>query len=214
MKDQKPYVTAQRLLNLYRQYHAINGKWAALNPVFLKEGDTPEVQGELELLPTGKNLVKHIKNLQHNLTAKDSIDPDLLPYNGAMEFHANAEKISNSDMAQLAAALKEFMPDAQHLEKIKSLPFVADMGEGWRDTIGGAIAKHPELAAKWELVLKFDSATQLWFKAGRILAEIPSDRSRAEIQADMLGYENFLPLFGASGMELLNRLKETLSTQE
>ena len=54
---------AQKLLNLYRQAHVINGGWAAVNRVLLDEA-TDEVLTELPELPTGKMLVQHIKNLR------------------------------------------------------------------------------------------------------------------------------------------------------
>ncbi|MDR0449247.1 MAG: hypothetical protein LBG89_02175 [Rickettsiales bacterium] len=215
MKDARPNVAAQRLLNLYRQYHVVVGKWATLNPVFLKEG-APEVLAELEKLSTGKKLSQHIKNLRAGKTASDAIDPDLLPYNGMMEVQTGggAARLAEREMSQLARELHGFVPAAENLERIKSLPFVKSLGENWRDGIAAALSNSSELSAAWDVVLKLDTATGLWFKAGRLLSETPSERMRAEIQADMLQYENYLPMFGAAGADLLGQLKKAISVQE
>ena len=59
----KASVTAQKLLNLYRQAHVIEGGWPVLNKVFIEES-TDEVLKELIELPTGKLLAEHINNLR------------------------------------------------------------------------------------------------------------------------------------------------------
>ena len=81
---QQARTIAQRLLNLYRQAHVIDGGWAAVNKVFIAESNDPQVIAELETLPTGKKLVTHINNLRSGKTPMDSIDKDLLPYGGLM----------------------------------------------------------------------------------------------------------------------------------
>ncbi|MDR0319273.1 MAG: hypothetical protein LBH81_00850 [Rickettsiales bacterium] len=216
MKDARPQVVAQRLLNLYRQYHVINGKWAALNPVFLKEGTATDVLTALEKLPTGDKLAQHIKNLQNGKNTYayfDTIDPNLLPYNGMMEAQAAAPKLPEREMSALARELRGFVPNAESLERIKSLPLVKSLGDNWRNEISAAVANSPDLAATWDIVLKLDTATALWFKAGQLLAETPSERMRAEVQADMFDYENYLPMFGQAGTDLLDQLRRAVSTQ-
>ena len=51
--QQPSHIIAQRLLNLYRQAHVINGGWAAVNKVFLDESGDPKVIEELQNMPTG-----------------------------------------------------------------------------------------------------------------------------------------------------------------
>ena len=81
---QQAHIIAQRLLNLYRQEHVIDGGWAAVNKVFIAESDNEAVIAELENMPTGKKLIAHINNLRTKKTPMDSIDKDLLPYGGLM----------------------------------------------------------------------------------------------------------------------------------
>ena len=69
----KASVVAQKLLNLYRQAHVIQGGWAAVNQVFVSEA-TQDVLSELHDLPTGKNLVTHISNLRDKIE-DDSKNP-------------------------------------------------------------------------------------------------------------------------------------------
>ena len=45
---QQAHIIAQRLLNLYRQEHVIEGGWAAVNKVFIAESNNDQVIAELE----------------------------------------------------------------------------------------------------------------------------------------------------------------------
>lgn len=212
MKDLRPQITAQRLLNLYRQYKVINGRWAALNPVFLAEG-SEQVLEELQKLATGGRLAQHIRNLKSGKTPNDSINPDLLPYGGMMEFVGGA-KLEESDMSALTRELRDWRPDLAHLDSIRALPFIKNMGDEWHTRIAAALANYADLSAAWDNVVKFDTASNLWLKAEQVLASVPTERLSAEVQADMLGYENYLPMFGAAGTEMLDRLKRLLTSQE
>ena len=80
----KSSVTALKLVNLYRQEHVIVGGWAAVNAVLVNEA-TDDVINELQNLPTGKMLIRHIENLRSGKTQMDSIEPELMPYGGQMQ---------------------------------------------------------------------------------------------------------------------------------
>ena len=102
---QQAHIIAQRLLNLYRQEHVIEGGWAAVNKVFIQESNDPKVISELELLPTGGRLVAHINNLRSGKTPMDSIDKDLLPYGGMMSGQFAVFTLSDEEKAELKYAL-------------------------------------------------------------------------------------------------------------
>jgi hypothetical protein len=209
----KPSITAQKLLNLYRQYFAINGGWSAINKVLIAES-TPEIIAHIKQLPTGDFLAEHIANLQSGKTPMSGIAQDLLPYNGLMETSVNVVKIASHDMETLSTLLRVFIPTVENLNEIKALPFIVALGDGWKESVAVALEKSAELSAIWDTVIKFDTASHLWFKAGRMLSSVPSERLRAEIQADMMMYENFLPMFGDAGLNLLNKLRDVLNTPE
>ncbi|MDR2685288.1 MAG: hypothetical protein LBB23_00760 [Rickettsiales bacterium] len=213
MKDAKPQVIAQKLLNLYRQYHVINGKWATLNPIFMAEG-TADVISELGRLPTGDLLARHIKNLREGRGGRDSIDPELLPFDGAMETQSNGEKFSSGEISELNRELRIWKPDQINMQQIKDLAIVKKSGDGWREQIAAALAGNPELSSVWANVIKYDTATGLWFRASQALGGVPTERLRAEVQADMLGYENYLPMFGGAGQEMLTKLKQLMGSGE
>ena len=100
----KASVIAQKLLNLYRQAHVINGGWPVLNHVFLDEA-SDEVLAELVNLPTGKMLATHIANLQSGKTPMDSIARELLPYGGMMAENEVVQHFTQEELDDLIRAL-------------------------------------------------------------------------------------------------------------
>ena len=62
---QQAHIIAQRLLNLYRQEHVIDGGWSAVNKVFLAESNDAQVISELENMPTGKKLIRNLICLRY-----------------------------------------------------------------------------------------------------------------------------------------------------
>ena len=204
--------TAQRLLNLYRQEHVIIGGWVALNPIFINDADE-YVIAELSEMPTGKMLVQHIENLRSGKTPMDSIEPELLPYGGMMtESVLTNVTLTGPEFSELQHALDIFTPDQQGLNMISGLNAVRKFGDEWQSAIHGALSSNHAMLQKWDIVVKTYRAYQLWDTASEIINQPIDDRVRAEIQADMLEYETYLPMFGDAGTELLARLRTFVSS--
>ncbi|MCL1785572.1 MAG: hypothetical protein FWG39_00270 [Alphaproteobacteria bacterium] len=214
MKE-KPSVTAQRLMNLYRQAHAIHGGWRAVNPVFMQESDSAVLE-EIRKLPTGEKLAEHISELQSGRGDRASISPELMPYGGLMETHfaevAKDAKFSNEDMDSLERELVDFEPTAEHLQRIESLPYVRQFGDRWLAGVRAAISGRPNLVARWKTVYAASRAFDLWTRADNILSWQPTEKTRAEVQADLPEYETYLPMFGDAGQELLVKLRAFVSS--
>lgn len=209
---QQAHIIAQRLLNLYRQEHVIDGGWAAVNKVFLEESDDAQVIAELENMPTGKKLIAHINNLRNKKTPMNSIDKDLLPYGGLMSGLEVSFSLSDTEKEELKNALNDFQPTHESLEKIKHLSFVSKFGNDWTRDINAALVSDPTLSAKWKVVIQTDKAYRIWDSAKELLSETLTERNRAQIQADMPDYETYLPMFGDSGKEMLTRLRTFMSS--
>ncbi|MBR4475460.1 MAG: hypothetical protein IKP05_02145 [Alphaproteobacteria bacterium] len=208
---QKASVIAQKLLNLYRQAHVIIGGWGALNPIFVEEA-TPDVLSELSEMPTGKMLVKHIENLKSGATPMDSIERDLLPYGGMMAESSIDINIKQTDWNKLVAAINAFTPDQKGLDLITSLPIVKSYGEEWPNSIRLALAHHSELLERWTIIEQTYNAFMRWNTANELLANPLTERSRAQLQADLPEYETYLPMFGEEGTKLLEKLRNSISS--
>ena len=207
----KASVIAQKLINLYRQSHVILGSWSTLNPIFLDEA-TPDVIREMRNLPTSKFLIKHIENLRSGVTPMDSIDPELLPYGGMLSDEINSIDLSNDELEEITSALASFTPDQNGLEIIHRLNVVKRFGDEWMTGIRAAIIQHHDLVSKWEVVIKTERAYALWRSASDIISRPITERVRAQVQADMLEYETYLPMFGDAGNELLSKLRTFLTS--
>ena len=210
--QQQAHTIAQRLLNLYRQAHVIDGGWAAVNKVFISESNDPKVITELEALPTGKRLIAHINNLRSGKTPMDSIDKDLLPYGGTMSGQILNISLTEEEINQLQEALNSFKPTPESLDTIKQLPFVQRFGNDWVEDIKSAIASNPDMLSKWKTVAQTDKAYRLWDSAKELLSETLTERNRAQIQADMPEFETYLPMFGDAGNEMLAKLRTFMSS--
>lgn len=209
---QKASVIAQKLLNLYRQAHVIIGGWGALNPIFVEEA-TPDVITELSEMPTGKMLVKHIENLKSGKTPMDSIERDLLPYGGMMAESPIEVNMSESDWQKIESAILNFTPDQDGLDKIQSIPVIKSFGQEWLQNIHVIVTrKHPEIMDKWTIVEQTYNAFMRWNTANDLLSNIMTERSRAQLQADLPEYETYLPMFGEEGTKLLEKLRASISS--
>ncbi|MCL1892247.1 MAG: hypothetical protein FWF97_03095 [Alphaproteobacteria bacterium] len=204
-------IIAQRLANLYRQAHVIEGGWAVVNRALVAESDS-QILEELLKLPNGEKLSAHIRNLQSGRTPMDGIERELMPYGGMMDRAAKGTQISTSDLKELESALARFQPDEDHLEEIRNLPFVQSFGEKWASGVRAAIAGHPGLVEQWRQVQQASRAYELWNRGYAMLEPPVSDRARAEIQAELSEYETYLPMFGEEGMKLLARLRAFVSS--
>ena len=207
----KPSVTAQKLLNLYRQQHVIFSGWAAVNAVLVAEADA-NVLAELKELPNGARLIQHIENLRSGKTPMNSINQDLLPYGGLMTEFSGAGSLSESEISELENALSNFTPDSDGLDRIQSLKVVQQFGSEWASSVRSALLGNLELSNKWNAVFKTARAYQLWDTANEILAAPLSDRTRAQIQADLPEFETYLPMFGDAGTDILSKLRVFVST--
>lgn len=210
--QQQAHTVAQRLLNLYRQAHVIDGGWAAVNKVFIAESNDAQVITELENMPTGKKLVAHINNLRSGKTPMDSIDKDLLPYGGLMSGQTLNVSLSEDEINQLKTALDNFQPTLESLNDIKELPFIQKFGNDWIEDIKAALAFNRDMSAKWKTVIQTDTAYRIWDSAKELLSETLTERHRARIQADMPEYETYLPMFGDAGKEMLAKLRTFMSS--
>ncbi|MFA7188325.1 MAG: hypothetical protein WC137_02535 [Alphaproteobacteria bacterium] len=204
-------IIAQRLLNLYRQAHVINGGWPAVNQVFINEA-SEAVFTELEKLPGGTKLAIHIKNLKFGKTKMDQIDRELMPYNGMMNNNINPAQVSSKDLQELGNALTDFQPDEEHIDKIKKLNIVQSFGENWVKGVRSALLNNPDLLSKWNEVSQTARAYDLWNEAYAILTPPISERARAQAQADLSEYETYLPMFGDEGTKLLARIRTFVSS--
>lgn len=202
--------TAQRLLNLYRQEHVIVGGWATVNPVFVNEA-TDDVIAELRDMPAGKTLVQHIENLRSGKTPMDSIERELLPYGGMMADAMPSITLTDDEWRELKNAIEQFTPDQSGLDKLTSMPVVRKFGEEWQIAIRSVLGRQPQLLPKWDIVKQTYDAYRLWNTANEIVANPLSERSRAQVQADMPEYETYLPKFGVQGIELLEKLRTVIS---
>lgn len=209
---QQAHIIAQRLLNLYRQEHVIDGGWAAVNKVFIAESNDESVIAELENMPTGKKLVAHINNLKNKKTPMNSINKDLLPYGGLMSGIEVSISLSDSEFSELKDALNKFKPTLDDLNTIKNMPFVRKFGNDWAQDIKAAIVGDADLSEKWRTVIQTDRAYKVWDSAQELLSETLTERNRAQIQADMPEYETYLPMFGDDGKEMLTRLRTFMSS--
>ena len=208
----KASTVAQKLLNLYRQAHVIIGGWGALNPIFVDEASA-DVISALSDLPTGKLLVKHIENLKSGKTPMDSIERDLLPYGGMMAETAIEVNVSESGWHELESAILNFTPDQDGLDKIEKVPVVKSFGAEWVQKIRSLLSvKHPELLQNWAIVDQTYNAYMRWNTARDLVSNTLSDRSRAELQAEMPEYETYLPMFGEEGVKLLEQLRTSISS--
>ena len=203
---------ALKLLNLYRQEHVIVGGWTTVNPIFVNEA-TDDVIKELRDMPTGKLLVRHIENLRSGKTPMDSIDPELLPYGGMMVAEDIATiKLTANQWQELEDALNSFTPDQMGLERFMKSDVVREFGEEWQNAIRSALNARPQLLDRWNIVNQTYNAYRLWDTANEIIANPISERSRAQVQADMPEYETYLPMFGDAGTELLAKLRTFVSS--
>lgn len=204
-------IVAQRLLNLCRNAHVIEGGWAAVNRVLMDEADDAVIEAGLKL-PNGWRMAKHIQNLRSGKTPMDTIERELIPYGGAMEVAVMAAKISGEDFEELKAALMDFQPTQEDLDKIKSLTFVKSFGENWLSGVRGALVNMSELSEKWQQVYQAARAYELWNRAHAIMTPPVSERAQAEVQAELSEYETYLPMFGDDGKKLLSRLRAFVSS--
>jgi len=210
--QQHTITTAQRLLNLYRQEHVIEGGWAAVNEVFLRESDDENVMTALANLPTGAKLIKHIENLRSGKTAMNSIENDLLPYGGMM-FGSDIETpLTTKELAELKVALDNFQTTPEGLNAIKQLPFISRFGSDWIDDIKLMLSDNNEMLTQWDVVTRTDKAYRAWDSANQLISKPLTERNRAQIQADMLEFETYLPMFGDAGRNILAKLRTFMST--
>lgn len=207
----KASVTAQKLLNLYRQAHVIDGGWPVLNKIFIEES-TDEVLKELVELPTGKLLAEHINNLRSGKTPTDSIARELLPYGGAFAEKSLHTQISESDLKELVSAISTFNPTQAGLEKFMATPVIRNFGSDWVASVQTILANDTELFDKFAQIARMWTAYKIWMDAQEIIKQPVTDRIRAQLQVDMPEYETYLPMFGEEGTKLLRQLHSLTSS--
>lgn len=204
-------VIAQKLLNLYRQEHVIFGGWAAVNAVFVAEAAADVIQ-ELRDMPNGRMLIRHIENLRSGHTPMDSIERDLLPYGGMMAESTATVPLTGVELRQLESLIDNFTPSQEGLDKILQAHVVKKFGDEWAVGIRAALTGRSEMLEKWSNITKTYKAYNLWHDANDMVNNPVSERTRAQLQADMPEYETYLPMFGEAGTELLGKLRRFVST--
>ncbi|MDR0967687.1 MAG: hypothetical protein LBL75_02545 [Rickettsiales bacterium] len=216
MRENKPItektsITAQRLLNLYRQAHTIDGGWAVVNNIFVRDANAGVI-AELIKLPNGNKLSEHIKNLRDGKTPMNGIERELMPYGGMMDLRLRVEQISDSDLQTLSEALSEFQSDPEHINQIRALPFVQSFGDKWIVGVRAALTGRDDLLEQWNHVATAARAYELWNHAYAIMTPPISERARAQIQAELSEFETYLPMFGEDGEKLLVKLRTFISS--
>ncbi len=204
-------VIAQKLLNLYRQAHVIEGGWGAVNRVFVDEA-TDEVLKEILDLPTGKLLVQHIKNLRDGTTSMNSIAHELLPYGGMMDSITGAGDVSQDEIDSLISAIDEFEPNQESLEKFMDLPIIKTFGSDWITGIKHALNTQPDKLRKFDMIVQAQQAYRVLDQATEIINAPINDRVRAQLQVEMPEYETYLPMFGDDGKKILRQLHKITSS--
>ncbi len=207
----KASVIAQKLLNLYRQAHVIDGGWNSLNKIFVDEA-TDEILKELQDLPTGKFLVMHINNLRDGKTPMDTIARELLPYGGAFAEKASDTNVSNQDITELVDAINNFVETQQGLEKFIKAPVITRLGSDWISNAQALLANNADALEKFSAIVRMWNAYKRWMDAKDIINQPINDRIRAQLQVDMPEYETYLPLFGEDGAKLLRHLHTLTSS--
>lgn len=209
----KASTVAQKLLNLYRQEHVIFGGWSAVNQVFIDEADADVIRA-LRELPTGKNLIRHIENLRSGKTPMNTIERELLPYGGMMAETIATVPLTADEWTELESGINSFTTDQDGLNEIQQLNVVKKFGDQWLVAIRAALSERPDLLEKWSVINKTYRAYYLWKVASDMLNQPLSERARAQLQVDMPEYETYLPMFGAAGAELLEKLRSFISTMK
>lgn len=210
MMKAKASTIAQKLLNLYRQEHVIQGGWAAVNKVFVAEA-SQDVLSELQDLPTGRMLVAHIANLRDGTTPMDSIARELLPYGGMMAETTNVS-LSHDEMDEVIKAINDFTPDENGLTRFMQSDIVQQLGAEWPNILRTALTNNNEARHKLDEIIKIKNAHNMWTRANDTVKRPMNDRLRAQLQVDMPEYETYLPLFGDRGRTLLNQLHTLISS--
>ncbi len=214
--------TAQRLLNLYRQAHSIDGGWVVLNPYFISE-DSPKLEEELKKLPNGWKLAKHIENLKEGKTQMDSISPDLTPYGGLMTNDNVYKVVQNIELPKaefdnLSDFLHGFKPDFKHLTDFKKAEFFESLGKDWTNQakliIQNSNDKDSEtLLNKLNQLIDLDKTYSAWYQASELLTEPESEKTKATAQTLLTEFESRLPKFGKQGQELLEKIRNLISSK-
>jgi len=163
-------------------------------------------------LPTGKMLVAHIKNLRSGETPMDSIARDLLPYGGMMVDATLNVDISPSDVKQIITAVNDFTPDQDGLESFMKNPIIQKFGANWIALVQSALSSNPSELERFDDIVHTWNAYRAWDNANAIMSKPVNDRTRAQLQADMLEYDTYLPMFGEQGSELLDKLHNVVSS--
>ncbi|MCQ2562148.1 MAG: hypothetical protein MJ158_00815 [Alphaproteobacteria bacterium] len=91
---------------------------------------------------------------------------------------------------------------------------IQNIGENWQEKIKSALFQDMELKQKWDTVIKTWTAYNLWDSAQTIIHSDITERIKAQVQADMLDYETYLPMFGQAGTDLLVNLRNIISTMK
>ena len=142
----------------------------------------------------------------------DTINPELLPYGGLMATQTSNINLTDAELNELKSALNNFEPNIEYLNKIKQLESVKKFGNNWKENIKSILAQYPDMSAKWENVIRTAKAYQMWDSAKELISEDFTERSRAQIQADMPEFETYLPMFGDEGQEILAKLRTYISS--
>ena len=120
--------------------------------------------------------------------------------------------LTDQELNELRAALDNFEPNFESLQQIRQLKSVQKFGNNWKENIKSALTKEPDMLAKWENVVRTARAYQMWDSAKELISENFTERSRAQIQADMPEFETYLPMFGDEGQEVLAKLRTYVSS--
>lgn len=128
MRKREIDATAWRMLNIFRQFHVIEGGIAEVNKYFITADEN--VIESIAQMPSGKKLAEHIRNLQSKKTNINSISEYLLPFGEdvLLDFQENNKDIydkeietKKEDPMKTDADIKEAFADYKKTE-LKDIP--------------------------------------------------------------------------------------------
>ena len=182
----------------------------------LKEGVTPIDKISPDLLPFGKEVFED-KSLYKQYTGFDYDERIVVKSSSddlSTTFQPKVEMSSSSDNNSIFNLLRKFQATPQFLQQFKSDETVIELGGDWKVGIKNLIQSSDEsdkniLSSNFENLCVFDEALGVWQECSAFITN-PKSKSKEEIRANLDKYKKYLSMFGQSGVDLYNKIEETL----
>jgi len=182
----------------------------------MQEGKTASDKIDEDLLAFGREVFTDQNKFKRYTKTDDQIEKEKQAEEAKSKsadplptFEKKAET-DDSQYADIYAAIRSYSNTTKGLLEFKEK--AARFGDNWRSEIDTILALREtddagELIDTFNNLKTYDTAVSLWNEAAGIL-ENPTAPGIAAIQAKIKEYKTYLPMFGASGHELLEKLKE------